>query len=495
MIVNSNRLQVNQSSSSRTRAAGFTPSVRTAGREPRIAGRTTFHQNRRTAFTLVELMVAMALIVFIMTILSAAFASASKTFRDLKAAGDLAERLRSATTLLRRDLSSPHFDPSTKKLSDFDFWSSSNGPPLGGFVRILQAAEPTTNWVTPQPTQGAIQIPTGIRVANNTFSLPNEIPTFVNSQSLLHFTVVLPGLMPNDFFSTNVGANNCPPIVDPTGTFSSFLNQDRRYQNPTGTVFNSQYAEVVWALVPTNSNPSFTLTDNTAVNPPQQLFALMRRQRLLWPESSMANVPVPLTNLNEVSVPMVNIPSQPPPNSTVPVSRMSDITAPAFRWNSPMMSFPVYPNPPVTSSQATDSAYAGASAVSSFTSPGQGVFSTSDIVIDYVLSFSVRVLLWNYASTPPSAASDFVDLSDPSVQAFANNNKAFSQAAPLLCSIPGRSKILANTTTLTRPLAGPVRGISQASRYFRTATGRTSASWRSRSRYESTIPRPSSPVR
>src|ERR1700722_11349088 len=84
--------------------------------------------NSRRAFTLVELMVAMALIVFIMSILSAAFAAASKSYRDLKAAGDLAEQLRGVMTLLCRDLAAPHFDLNTKKLSDVDFWGPQGVP-------------------------------------------------------------------------------------------------------------------------------------------------------------------------------------------------------------------------------------------------------------------------------------------------------------------------------------------------------------------------------
>src|SRR5579859_1542774 len=73
----------------------------------RGGGRGVGFFRHRRAFTIVELMVALALIIFIMTIIAAAFGSAGKTYRDLKAAGDLAEQLRSALNLLRRDLASP----------------------------------------------------------------------------------------------------------------------------------------------------------------------------------------------------------------------------------------------------------------------------------------------------------------------------------------------------------------------------------------------------
>ena len=64
---------------------------------------------RRSGFTLVEVLVAMALILFIMTILSAAFVTATQAFTDLKSAGDLAERLRGAAKVHQaRPGSRPH---------------------------------------------------------------------------------------------------------------------------------------------------------------------------------------------------------------------------------------------------------------------------------------------------------------------------------------------------------------------------------------------------
>ena len=64
---------------------------------------------QRRAFTLVEMLVAMALIIFIMAILSEAFVAGLETFRQLKAIGDMQEKLRSVATVLRRDLAAEHF--------------------------------------------------------------------------------------------------------------------------------------------------------------------------------------------------------------------------------------------------------------------------------------------------------------------------------------------------------------------------------------------------
>jgi prepilin-type N-terminal cleavage/methylation domain-containing protein len=64
----------------------------------------------RRGFTLIELLVALALILPIMAILNQAFTEAAQSFRDLKAIGDQAEKLRTTAQTLRRDLGAAHFD-------------------------------------------------------------------------------------------------------------------------------------------------------------------------------------------------------------------------------------------------------------------------------------------------------------------------------------------------------------------------------------------------
>ena len=91
----------------------------------------------RQGFTLVELMVSMALIIFIMAILSQAFVAALGVFRNLKGQGDLAEHLRAVTQILQRDLAADHFD-GNRRLSDPNFWL--NGPPSQGFFQIWQGS-------------------------------------------------------------------------------------------------------------------------------------------------------------------------------------------------------------------------------------------------------------------------------------------------------------------------------------------------------------------
>lgn len=80
---------------------------------------------RRSAFTIVELLVSLALVIFIMSLVSTVFVLATKSFRDLKAVGDLSEQLRSAGQLIRQMLKADHFENSMK-LSDTNFWIPQN---------------------------------------------------------------------------------------------------------------------------------------------------------------------------------------------------------------------------------------------------------------------------------------------------------------------------------------------------------------------------------
>src|SRR6516225_4273518 len=89
----------------------------------------------RAAFTLVEMLVATALIMFIMLILSEAFVAGLNAFRTLKGIGDAEERIRIAVTPLREDLRGDHFD-GRRRLSDPMFWNQ--GSPREGFVNVTQ---------------------------------------------------------------------------------------------------------------------------------------------------------------------------------------------------------------------------------------------------------------------------------------------------------------------------------------------------------------------
>src|SRR5437899_1994936 len=104
----------------------------------------------RTGFTLVEMLVATALVLMIMLIISTALGSASKTFTTLRTAGILQERGRTGITILRKDLGSDHFAPpygsarGGPHLSDQRLDQAGWSTPRAGYFEIRQLPDPTT---------------------------------------------------------------------------------------------------------------------------------------------------------------------------------------------------------------------------------------------------------------------------------------------------------------------------------------------------------------
>jgi prepilin-type N-terminal cleavage/methylation domain-containing protein len=90
--------------------------------------------SRRTGFTLVEMLVAMALTVFVMAILSQAFVAALETFSGLKSLGDMNQNLRTAMNVIMADLTQEHIDGG-RKLSDPGL---QNDRPREGYFMIRQ---------------------------------------------------------------------------------------------------------------------------------------------------------------------------------------------------------------------------------------------------------------------------------------------------------------------------------------------------------------------
>ncbi len=112
---------------------------------------TRFRHRRhaRRGFTLVELMVATALVVLILTILAVAFGAATDSLSRLRSMGNMATDLRGAQDKLRADLEAEHFDsgdsPGVLRLADLKYDQLTPGgrqttPPVSGYVRIEQSA-------------------------------------------------------------------------------------------------------------------------------------------------------------------------------------------------------------------------------------------------------------------------------------------------------------------------------------------------------------------
>ncbi len=377
---------------------------------------------RRPGFTLVELLVAFALILFIMAVIAQAFGAAGKVVSDLKVAGEMEEKLRAVMILLRRDLQAGHFDedisPGRIKLSDggsSDFWTRHYGTLAvprspSGFFRLYQVGRPAG------VTSGT-DIPTTV--------MPS--PAAPTGGSSLHFSVFRPQDEPGKMFRTP----GDPILLYPAralalgSTTLAAAECEERFQSISGTDFASPWGEVAWWLEPA-SQPSTTVSDEGLAGQP--LYVLRRRERAMWP--------LPGTNPGDSA--LATEVSRPPLDAVGGATRYNDparISIPAFRFGMAGVSaadinggaayavgdprlagLPSYPSQPYPSFPAGHAALLAG-----------GLQATpQDIVISGVLSFDVSVLL--------EGDTQFRDLGDPVVQAsYTGSNPAFPAAAGPYC--------------------------------------------------------------
>jgi hypothetical protein len=201
---------------------------------------------RRTAFTITELLVSMALIVFIMSILAEAFVEGLKTFRSMKAIGDMNARLRTAAGMIKDDLIADHFD-NKRRTSDLGFWLQ--GPPQEGFLRLWHGSPFGSATFF---TEGNV----------------DSIDSYYATDQWLHFTVKKRGNNRGNFYSATVPAKS--PLLQ-------LGIPDSRYQEAGVNVYNTQWAEITWYL-----RDNGGLTDGG-----QHLFTLFRRQHAVVPSTNL----------------------------------------------------------------------------------------------------------------------------------------------------------------------------------------------------------------
>ncbi len=367
----------------------------------------TQRTKRRRGFTIVELLVSMALVMLIMAVLSEAFAKGLEAFRTLKSIGDMQERLRVAGTALRRDLALRHFE-GDRRISDFNpYWVDPNigngdqnpnsravgGRPAQGFFRIQQ---PNPVYFEDYDSDGMPSYVVNGAVGN---LLPGMPPGPV-----LHFTSKLvperkDALRLDQLFSTPVPAGKLDLYEGPP---------DFRQSGQ----MNSTWAEIAWFLQP--SIDPLTGTQQFAGSTPR--WSLYRRARLMIaprvdtvyvgvsPQTALAqyfgvsceadpgNYPAAPTQIlfnNEYDVA-----EQPYPNRAVKRS---------------MNYQPVVGGVPAPL-QSLNQWYSAPLPVGTSIPPGSPVqepanLQTDDLVISDVISFEVKVLR--------PGDTDFRDLNDP----------------------------------------------------------------------------------
>jgi type II secretory pathway pseudopilin PulG len=343
----------------------------------------------------VELLVAMALILFIMAILSQAFVSATNTFRNLKALGDMAQKLRATTQLLQRDLDADHFR-GKQRLSDTNLWMNGgspqefffeNGPsaPPQGFFQIYQGSAPSSVPGSPCFIEGADL---------------NGLNSYRTVDHTLAFTIKLRGNQLGDFLTAPVPAQ----LLAASGSFGP---PEARYQS---SAYNYQWAEVAWFLQP-SINPTTGLQDTTAADqvsgaPGVPQYTLYRRQRLAVPDNSLVNPAITFTQLaNCLEL------SCWPNGANLYVNNPTDLTVPQRRFGGGL--------PTNFTTIAQDLVNLGT------TNPG---LAGSDIQLTDVVSFDVRVMTPETASNPFFNADPFVSLFDPALSIYPTGNPMFGSA-------------------------------------------------------------------
>ena len=208
----------------------------------------------RPGFTITEMMVATALILLLMAIISQTFGAATKTFNELRVVGQMQERLRTTSTIIRKDLTTEHFSGT--------FIPGRSGPRLGD-QRLDQAG-----WVPPdkgffciRQYWASVPEPTPLPLAR----FDGEGLTSTRSDShVLHFTSHLADVPASELYCASA------PATTPGNAFPV----------PGQNVFYSRWAEIMYFLAATGDT---TPANSSGVSLP--IFSLRRRVRLLAPET------------------------------------------------------------------------------------------------------------------------------------------------------------------------------------------------------------------
>jgi prepilin-type N-terminal cleavage/methylation domain-containing protein len=308
---------------------------------------------RRAGFTLIEMIVALTLTLFIMIILSQAFLTGLETFRQLRGLGDMQESLRIASLRLQSDLRADHFEGG-RKLSDSQFWvpftaygddiplsnTSLIGSTRMGFFRIVQ--------------QGA-----SVLEGTDLDGLPSKRAI----DHAIHFSIRLRGNHREGFLSANLSQVPNPP--SPLLTLNTTLgNQpaDARFQDQPNT-YTSAWGEIGYFLVlqGTTDEPN-----NPGAATGTKLYRLYRFQKVVVPDT---------TAINALQIPVG------PNGSTLAaygeISCQADPTGTFIVFNSPV---------DLANGQRSVKAY----------TPALGASS----VLSNVISFDVQILPIGYTGLP-----------------------------------------------------------------------------------------------
>lgn len=221
-------------------------------------------KHTRAGLTLVEMLIALALSIFIMAIMSEAFVKGLEAFGNFKALADLEQRLRTVANIIRRDLKAPHFDTS-KKLSECTVTGRAM-PVLDGLkAGTYSAAEVTAllrqlaPYQLKTPAEGFFSVEESPNRRPNRSTMffegtdssgrPSyrDIPAFGGGgviaipSDTLHFTSRLEGNDPSSFFYGKVRAG---ALLDSAGLSTG----GTRYDSAGNGMYTTQAAEMLYFM-------------------------------------------------------------------------------------------------------------------------------------------------------------------------------------------------------------------------------------------------------
>lgn len=330
----------------------------------------------RPGFTLVEVLVAAALCILIMTLLTYAFQQGLDTLSVLKSTGELQERLRAAEIVIRDDLAADHLDSDFgARVSDqrIDLWNGNAAnvqfwqPPRAGFFRILQGSTSTSEG---QDADGLMST----RATDH----------------ILHMSVKRSGTRADQVFRAAVPSS----VYTGSPSLTSFGLLNMRTST---SEFVSPWAEVAYFLDTQNQ------TGTTVGSPGLPLFPLVRRVRVMTTNTSNFN-----WNSNKAAFPSMSF----SPTGSNPLNGPADVANPNNRLGG------------IASTRTVGGSLTQSDVLQKLT----GLSLGEDILLTNVISFEVKAT-WTGSSSPTAFSSNtefpFDDLPASSRNSSLNNTRVF----------------------------------------------------------------------
>src|SRR5262245_4812991 len=241
-------------------------------------------EEARAAFTLMELLVATALILFIMAIIAQAFGAASTTLPPELTADELLERNRTASNIIRKDRWADHFRPPfgtyggthvVHQRLDLAGWR----PPFAGYFEMGQGSQ--SRYEPGDPTLAPDGLIKPFTNPPNAPVPPVSPPVYTDGEQL-YSTRARDHLMR---FTTRLPQGSASELY--CARFHPFFTIDPKANAfiTTPGMYYTRWAEVCYFLLPTGPQPPAAPdpAEMTGGNNPRPLHSLRRRVRLLAP--------------------------------------------------------------------------------------------------------------------------------------------------------------------------------------------------------------------